>query len=53
MLWLTHFLAQEGYLRVVHCVLLDDVKYPLVFIRSRLLRPQSNRSVVEHVFDLA
>jgi len=39
MLWLTYFLAQEGYLRVVHRILLDDIKYPLVFIRSRLQRP--------------
>lgn len=53
MLWLTYFLAQEGYLRVVHRVLLGDVKYPLVFIRSRLQRPQSNRGIVEHIFDLA
>jgi hypothetical protein len=37
----------------VHRVLLDDIKYPLVFVRSRLQRPQSNRRIVEHVFYLA
>jgi len=37
----------------MHRVLLYNVKYPLVFIRSGLQRPQSNRSVVEHIFDLA